>query len=111
MTRSFSVVIAVWVVLLISSISAAAPSDAARAKQAFNEGLSLFEQGDFPAAANKFRTSYQTKKSYRILYNIGQAEAAAKRYGVSLEAFEKYLADGGCGEGGDSSPARYDWLH
>ena len=29
------------------------------------------------------------------MYNIGQCEAAAKRYGLAFEAFEKYLAEGG----------------
>ena len=95
MTRNVSVVIAAWAVWLISSVSVAAPNDAERARQAFNEAVSLYEAGDFPGAANKFRTCYQLKKSYRILYNIAQAEAASKRYGLSLETFEKYLAEGG----------------
>jgi hypothetical protein len=33
--------------------------------------------------------------SWKLLYNIGQAEAASSRYGLALDAFERYLATGG----------------
>ncbi|MBN2717627.1 MAG: hypothetical protein JXX14_17375 [Deltaproteobacteria bacterium] len=66
-----------------------------KAVEDFNAGTALFEKREYVAAADKFRASYALKPSYKILYNIGQAEAAAKRYGISLQAFEQYLSDGG----------------
>jgi hypothetical protein len=95
MTRNVSVVIAAWAVWLMSSISVAAPNDAERARQVFKEAVSLYESADFQGAADKFRTCYQLKKSYKILYNIGQSEVLSKRYGIALQMFEKFLADGG----------------
>jgi len=65
------------------------------AKVAFDEGAALFADGDFPAAAEAFRRAYDIKPSWRLLYNIGQSEAAAKRHGLAMEAFEKYLSQGG----------------
>jgi hypothetical protein len=66
-----------------------------QAHVAFDEGRTLFEKGNYRAAADAFRRANAIKPSWKILYNIGQSEAAAKRHGLALEAFEKYLAKGG----------------
>jgi len=66
-----------------------------QAKAAFEEGATLFADGEFPAAAEAFRHAYEIKPSWRLLYNIGQSEAAAKRHGLAMEAFERYLSQGG----------------
>jgi hypothetical protein len=65
------------------------------AKAAFEEGANLFASGDYPEAAKAFRRAYEIKPSWRLLYNIGQSEAAAKRHGLAMDAFEKYLSQGG----------------
>jgi hypothetical protein len=86
-------------VLLSLAISSGALADDTEqpdeAKAAFDEGAALFAQGDFSAAAEAFRRAYEIKPSWRLLYNIGQSEAAAKRHGLAMEAFEKYLSQGG----------------
>ncbi|MBN2673405.1 MAG: tetratricopeptide repeat protein [Deltaproteobacteria bacterium] len=69
--------------------------DKAAAKEAFDEGTKLFSQKQYDEAAERFREAYALKATWKLLYNIGQAEAAAKRYGLALEAFERYLAEGG----------------
>ena len=92
----------VWVLAVSCAIAIAtagmaswAQGDAAGAKKAFSKGSKLFDKGDFPAAADAFREAYRLNPSWKLYYNIGQAEAAAKHYGLALEAFERYLAEGG----------------
>ncbi|MBN2343727.1 MAG: hypothetical protein JXX29_10580 [Deltaproteobacteria bacterium] len=65
------------------------------AKQQFEEGLALFQKGEFEEAAKKFRSANELRPNWRILYNLGQSEAAAKQYGLAIASFEKYLSQGG----------------
>jgi hypothetical protein len=65
------------------------------AKQAFDNGSESFIRGEYAAAADYFRHAYQLKPSWKILYNIGQCEAAVGRYGLAMEMFERYLSLGG----------------
>ncbi len=65
------------------------------AKASFEEAKQLYSQEKFLEAADAFRQAYELKPTWKLLYNIGQSEAAAKRYGLALEAFEKYLAESG----------------
>ncbi len=62
---------------------------------AFDEGTDLFKKNKFVEAAQSFREAYRLKPTWKLLFNIGQSEAAASRYGLSLETFERYLAEGG----------------
>ncbi len=75
--------------------SARAEESANAALAKFDEGVSLFNGGKFQAAAETFREAYNMRPSWKLLFNIGQSEAAAKRYGLALEAFEQFLAEGG----------------
>ncbi len=61
----------------------------------FEEAKALFKASKFREAADKFREAYGLKPSWKLLYNIGQSEAAAKQYGLALEAFEQFLSEGG----------------
>ena len=94
--------IIVWLLAVSCGIAIAtagtaswAQGEAAAAKKAFAQGSKLFDKGDFPAAADAFREANRLNPSWKLFYNIGQAEAAAKHYGLALEAFERYLAEGG----------------
>ncbi|MBN2530341.1 MAG: tetratricopeptide repeat protein [Deltaproteobacteria bacterium] len=75
--------------------SALADEPLTAAKQAFDNGSTSFFRGEYAAAADHFREAYQLKPSWKILYNIGQCEAAVGRYGLAMEMFEKYLSLGG----------------
>lgn len=65
------------------------------AEDLFHEGVDQFSSGDYTNAAKSFRAAYDAKPSWKILFNIGHSEAAAKQYDLALEAFEAYLAQGG----------------
>lgn len=67
--------------------------DEARAR--FQHGVELFRDGDARAALIEFRRAYELSPNYRVLYNIGQASFEAQDYPASLEAFQRYLAEGG----------------
>jgi hypothetical protein len=97
MKKTIFCVLAISCGMAITAAGAAARAegDAAAAKAAFARGSKLFDKGDFPAAADAFREANRFNPSWKLYYNIGQAEAAAKRYGLALEAFEQYLAEGG----------------
>ncbi|MBN2529791.1 MAG: PEGA domain-containing protein [Deltaproteobacteria bacterium] len=65
------------------------------AKKHFEDAKVFYDARDFDQAVHSFRMAYKYKPTWKLLYNIGQAEAAAKRYGLALDAFEGYLARGG----------------
>lgn len=65
------------------------------AKEAFDEGITLYNMRKYTEAAEKFHEANRLKPSWKLQYNIGQCEAAAKRYDLSLDAFELYLTQGG----------------
>jgi len=65
------------------------------ARQAFDEGKQHYFEKRYDEAAKAFREAYELKQSWKLFYNIGQSEVLAKHYGLALEAFENYLAQGG----------------
>ena len=65
------------------------------AKTAYTEAKELFEKKKYAEAANKFRLANELRPNWKILYNIGQSEAAARRYGLALESFERFIVLGG----------------
>jgi len=67
----------------------------AEAREAYMIARDLFEAGEYSAASLEFRRAYSMMPSWKILYNIGQCEAASKRYGMALEALQEYLVKGG----------------
>jgi hypothetical protein len=91
-----SLVTAMAWLLAAAVVPAAAAADAdTEAKQVYQQGVEAFEDGRFDDAAQAFRRAYELKPSWKLLYNMGQSEAAARRYGLALDAFEKYLVGGG----------------
>lgn len=61
----------------------------------FLRGLDFSHDGDSRAALIEFRRAYEIAPNYRVLFNIGQTALELSEYAQSLDAFEKYLADGG----------------
>ncbi len=88
------------VVMLFFAVGAKAgekkPSEGeSPAVAAFSEGVRLFNAAQHEEAVAEFRKAYRLKPAWKILYNIGQCEAALTRYGLAIEAFEAYLGEGG----------------
>jgi len=83
--------------LLFAGIAAAQEpvGKAEAAKAVFKRGKTLFDEGEFAAAADAFREADRIQHAWKLLYNIGQCEMMTKRHSLALEAFEQYLAEGG----------------
>ncbi len=62
---------------------------------AIDKGNAPFYVKKYADKADFLRRSYQTNPAWQILFDIGWNEAAAKRYGLALEAFTDYLSKGG----------------
>ena len=89
-----------WLVFcLICSFSIHAHAEKKRdlndARSQFKKGTIHFKNEEYAEAADAFRDAYKLRPNWKVLYNIAQSEAAAKRHGRALTAFERYLALGG----------------
>jgi tetratricopeptide (TPR) repeat protein len=75
----------------------AAPSEAPveEARTRFSRGVELYKEGDFRAAIIEFNRAYEVAPNFRVLFNIGQAQQELQNYAAALDAFERYLKDGG----------------
>jgi hypothetical protein len=82
-------------IALATAPTTALADDEEDARVHFEQGVALYESGDFEQAAIAFARAYELKPSYKLLFNIGQAEAELKHYARALEAFTRYLAEGG----------------
>ncbi|MCP4604985.1 MAG: hypothetical protein GY847_31430 [Proteobacteria bacterium] len=65
------------------------------ARKSFQEGVRAFEEARLGDALDAFKRAYGLRPSYRILFNIGQAEAELGHPHRAIESFEGYLADSG----------------
>ncbi len=63
------------------------------AKKAFGEGKSLYEEGKFAEAVEKFKESYRLSRNPLLLYNIGFALDQAGQKDKALFYYRKFLAD------------------
>jgi hypothetical protein len=82
------------IVAALAFLCPAAPR-ADDAKDEYDRGVAAFTEERYEEAADAFRKAHELKPSWKLFFNIGQSEAAAKRSGLALESFESYLAQGG----------------
>src|SRR5687767_14188292 len=71
-------------------------SDQARAH--FNAGVNLLQDPDgarYDEAYREFKAAYAASPSWKILGNLGIAAMKLERDGEAVEAFRKYLSEGG----------------
>ena len=94
MNRSIVAGLLILAALPLFSHSAQA-DDMSDALKAFENAKVLFHELKYKEAADSFREAYKLKPNWKLLYNIGQSEAAGKRHGLALQAFESYLSQGG----------------
>lgn len=71
-------------------------SDSARAH--FNAGVNLLQDPDgarYEEAYREFKAAYADSPSWKMLGNLGLAAMKLERDGEAIEAYEKYLSEGG----------------
>jgi hypothetical protein len=87
------------VLLLLSLVrqpaARAASGDGGTSEAHFDKGVAATDAGRLVEAADEFRLAYAMSDAFLILYNIGQVEALRGRSVEAVEAFERYLAEGG----------------
>jgi hypothetical protein len=69
-----------------------------RARQHFEAGVNLLQDPDgarYEEAHREFKAAYAESPSWKILGNLGITAMKLERDGEAIEAFEKYLAEGG----------------
>ena len=69
--------------------------DRRAARELFQQGVALVEQGDLPAAIEKFRASYDRNPRAVVLFNIGALQQELGDKPGALETFRRYLEVGG----------------
>lgn len=82
--------------IVVASAGASAQSSKGDDAEAhFKRGVALYQENDFRSAVVEFRRAHEIAKSWKLLYNVAQAEYQNHDYVASLASFERYLAEGG----------------
>jgi hypothetical protein len=79
--------------MLLAPGPAAAQPEAERARRHFFAGIGYFQQGNFGQAVVEFEASYRLRPAAGVLYNLGLAQKALRRYAEALVSLERYLAE------------------
>ena len=95
--RKFGAAMALLAALAATGMAPTAHAESSDQVNAlFKKGVEAYKEADFRAALVEFRRAYEASShDYRVLYNIAQCEYQLTNYVGALNAFEKYLADGG----------------
>jgi len=81
--------------ILACGTASAQQSTEDQAREQFDTGVELFEKGQFAQASVAFARAYELRPSYKILYLVGKCESELGHFAASLDAFTRYLAEGG----------------
>src|SRR5215813_13551474 len=63
------------------------------AKKHFQQGVALYNEGNYNSALVEFQAAYKSHPTAGVLYNIGLTLKALFRYGEAIESLQKYMAD------------------
>ncbi|HEX6278309.1 MAG TPA: tetratricopeptide repeat protein, partial [Polyangiaceae bacterium] len=83
---------------LASSIAPSAHAEAdprAEARAHYERGIALAERRSYDEALVEFRRAYDQSPHFAVLYNIGLCHLGLDRSTEALDAFRRYLAEGG----------------
>ena len=94
-TSGFVAVVAIAAFAAVAVPRRAAADDTALAKAKFQEGMSLVQDENYPAALSAFEESYKIVPKAGLLYNIAMCQKALFRYVDSIASFKKFLAESG----------------
>src|SRR5262245_22215403 len=72
---------------------AAPASQIEDARRHFQQGVALYNDGDFSGALAEFEAAYKAHPTPGVLYNIGLTLKALRRYTDAIEKLEQYLRD------------------
>lgn len=75
--------------------SAPPPEVMLQAKQRFDRGFELYEEGEYSLALIEFNRAYELVPNYRVLYNIGQVCIQLGQYANAKRALTEYRDKGG----------------
>ncbi len=89
-----SLVVALGLLVAVSSTSLAQKTPAARADQLNNEGKGLFRKGDLSGAANKFRQAIVFSPEGRFYFNLCYVLNKLKRHSEALTACQAVKDNG-----------------
>src|SRR5262249_42453327 len=78
-------------VVLVLLCGAVAHADEERWKVIWNEGVTLYNLGEFADAIKKFEDAYRINPNPNILFNLGQAHRQKKDYEQAIFNFRAYL--------------------
>jgi tetratricopeptide (TPR) repeat protein len=82
-------------ILLTTNRLLADDEASARARQHFERGYALAAQGNFADAIEEFERAQAASPNVSLLYNLGQAYAAAGRSSDAVTTLERYLSQAG----------------
>lgn len=92
---SLCLVAKAWLLMAFCSPASAGEGDAGEAKVLFEKGVEHYEAKRYEEALEAFERVNAMRPSWKLFYNIGQCRAVLKQYGRAIDAFERYLAQGG----------------
>lgn len=81
--------------LCVTGLARADETAKTKARQHFKQGVELFDQRRFGDALTEFEQSYSLFPVYSTLYNVGQVHVALGHPVQAIDAYEKYLVQGG----------------
>src|SRR5512141_2517800 len=93
--RSLMLVLAMVLLPFPWSAVASEETDAAEAAARFQRGVDMYREGGYEGALAEFRKAYQIIPSYRVLYNIAQAQYALHDFVGAHKSLMQYVNEGG----------------
>ncbi len=94
----FVTVLSLAVAVLLPNVARAEGEISEEARQHFRAGVSFLQDPDgarYEEAYREFKAAYAASPSWKILGNLGISAMKLERDGDAVDAFEKYLAEGG----------------
>jgi len=67
--------------------------DSGKAAARFQQGVDLYREGSYEGALAEFRKAYQLSPSYRVLYNIAQAQYALHDFVSAYKSLIQYVTE------------------
>src|SRR3954452_22502455 len=65
------------------------------ARERYDNAVKLYEEGAYDAALVELNRAAELRPSYKLYYNIGQVRYAMHDYAAAIDAYRRYLDQGG----------------